>query len=59
MEEYSPGAYGLVVARFILFLGAIAAAVWYVRKKRCWTPGVIVVAGLYLLASVGLAVPSL
>ena len=59
MEEYSPEAYCLVVARFILFLGAIAAAVWCVWKKRRWTPGVIWVAGLYLLGSVGLAVPSL
>ncbi|MBN1630976.1 MAG: hypothetical protein JW990_14530 [Thermoleophilia bacterium] len=59
MEEYSPGSYGLVVARFVLLLGAIVAAVWYVRKKRRWTPGVIWAVGAYLLATIGLAVPSL
>ncbi len=59
MEEYSAGAWALIIARFLLVCLAVAAAVLYRRKKGRWLPGLVWVLGLYVLGAVGLAVPDL
>jgi len=58
-EEYSVSSWLLVIARFVLLCAAIAAALVWRRKRQAWTPGIIWVAGVYVLLAIVLAVPSL
>jgi hypothetical protein len=58
-EEYSVSSWLLVIARFVLLCASVAAALVWRRKRQAWTPGVIWVAGVYVLLSIALAIPSL
>ncbi|OFW62155.1 MAG: hypothetical protein A2133_03525 [Actinobacteria bacterium RBG_16_64_13] len=59
VEEYSLGAWLLVIARFLLVCSAAAAAVVWRKRRHRWTPGIIWVVGVYVLVAVLLYVPSL
>lgn len=58
-EEYSLGSWLLVVARFMLVCAAVAVALMWRKRRQTWIPGIIWVAGVYVIAAMGLAVPSL
>jgi hypothetical protein len=58
-EEYSLSSWLLVIARFVLLVVAVAAALLWRRRRHAWTPGLIWVVGIYVLLAVALAVPGL
>ena len=58
-EEYSLASWLLMMARFVLLCGAVAAALILRKKRHRWMPGLVWVVGIYVLVAVALAVPSL
>lgn len=59
IEEYSLGAWLLMIARFLLTCVAVAAALVWRKKRGAWVPGIVGVIGAYAILSVVLAIPSL
>jgi hypothetical protein len=58
-EEYSLSSWLLGIGRFVLVVVAVAAAIIWRRKRKAWTPGVVWVAGIYVLLTLAFAIPDL
>jgi hypothetical protein len=59
MEEFSLAAWFLILARFVVVLGAVAAVVRWLRGRRRRLPTLLAIADAYLIAACLLAVPAL
>jgi hypothetical protein len=58
-EEFSFGSWLLVIARFLLICATAATVLILRRRRRVPTPGIIWATGVYVIVTIGLAVPSL
>ena len=58
-ETYSLGSWLLTLARFLLIVAAVAAALVWRRRTGRWVPGLVWVVGGYVLVAVFLGIPGL